>query len=240
MKRFGTAEEKEAFIQATFDRIADHYDLMNKLITFGFDKGWRRHAVRALELKANDRVLDVACGTGALELEILKVHSTVQIDGLDFNHEMLRVAEERLAEIGKLGQVNLVEGDAMQLPYKENTFDGAISAFALRNVPDIQQVLNEMARVTKPGSWVVTLELGKPTAFGFKQIYHYYFNHVMPYLATKGVGNRSYQWLAESIRYFPHQAEIAKMFEKAGLEEVSYEGLTGSVVVVHRGRVPHK
>ncbi len=238
MKKFKSAEEKEAFVQATFDRIADHYDLMNKLITFGFDRGWRRKAVHAMDLRAGSRVLDVACGTGALELEMLKWHSTLRIDALDFNREMLRVAGENLTEIGKDQQVELVEADAMSLPYEKDTFDGAISAFALRNVPDIQQVLNEMARVTKPGSWVVTLELAKPTAFGFKQVYHYYFNHIMPYLATKQVGNRSYQWLAESIRYFPNQDEIANMFRKAGLEEVSYEGLTGSVVAVHRGRVP--
>lgn len=234
---FQTYEEKEAFVQKIFSKIANHYDLMNTLISLHQDAYWRRETVHAMNLSAGSHFLDVACGTCMVTAEAFRQIRTLQADALDFNKDMLQLGKEKLQKMGIAEQVKFVQGDAMSLPYEDNTFDSAVSAFALRNVPDIETVLREMKRVVRPGGMVVTLELAKPELIGFKQMYRMYFGFVMPTLAKLSRSGSSYTWLPESWKQFPHQTEIRDLFERVGLQDASYKEMTGGVVAIHKGRV---
>ena len=235
---FGNAQEKEVFVQGVFSNIAKHYDLMNTILSFHRYAYWRRFTVEQMRLEPGMTILDVACGTGMLTKEALRQQPEIHVEALDFSPEMLTRGEERLSKDGLLDRVNLVEGDAMQLPYDANTFDCAMSAFALRNVPDIRRTLSEMKRVVKPGGRVVTLELAKPTVIGFKQLYYLYFEKILPVLGKLSKDKSSYAWLPESLRQYPHQSKVLEFFHEVGFEEAEYHELTGGIVAVHVGIVP--
>ncbi|WP_298705304.1 class I SAM-dependent methyltransferase [uncultured Veillonella sp.] len=236
--QFENHQDKEVYVQHVFSHIAKHYDLMNTILSFHQDAYWRRFAVSKLQLDTGHRLLDVACGTGMLTIEALRQHPDISIEALDFSPEMLRRGRDRLAELNLLDKVNLVEGDAMDLPYEDNSFDAAMSAFALRNVPSIEVTLQEMMRVVKPGGYVVTLELAKPTMIGFKQLYYLYFEKILPVLGKLSKDKSSYAWLPESLRRYPHQAKVLDIFKAVGFEDATYFELTGGIVAVHVGRVP--
>lgn len=237
-KEFKSHEDKEEFVQGVFSNIAKHYDLMNTVLSFGQDYYWRKFAVKEMDIGPYQRVLDVACGTCVFTKEALRQEPTLMIEALDFNKEMLEQGRIRIAQAGLLDQVNLVQGDAMDLPYEDNTFDAAMSGFAMRNVPDIKQVLSEMQRVVKPGGKVVVLELAKPSMIGFKQLYNFYFSYILPIIGKLSKDNSSYAWLPESLRRYPHQSDILEIWKSLGYEEATYYELTGGIVAVHEGIVP--
>lgn len=237
IQQFDRAEEKEQYVQSVFSAIAHRYDLLNTTLSFNRDKYWRRFAVEQAALPAGGKALDVCSGTGMLAIELAKsVQGRAQITGLDFCEEMLVVGRENVAKAGYGSAIELVQGNAMALPFADNTFDCATIGFALRNVPDIQQTIAEMRRVVKPGGRVVSLELAKPSALGFKQLYYLYFEHLLPLLGKMGVGvDGPYRWLPESLRRFPHQQVICEYFSAVGLQDARYYELTGGIVAVHVG-----
>ncbi len=238
-KEFKTYDDKEEFVQGVFSNIAKHYDLMNTVLSFGQDYFWRKFAVKEMNVGPYQHVLDVACGTCVFTKEVLRQEPTVTVEALDFNHDMLKEGHARIEAAGLSDQVNLVQGDAMALPYADNTFDAAMSGFAMRNVPDIKQVLSEMQRVVKPGGKVVVLELAKPSTIGFKQLYNLYFSYILPVIGKLSKDNSSYSWLPESLRRYPHQREILEIWKSLGYENATYHELTGGIVAVHEGVVPH-
>lgn len=240
MKDFKTHDEKEAFVQGVFSNIARHYDLMNTVLSFGQDYFWRKFAVKEMNIPNEAKLLDVACGTCVFTVEALRQHPDAHVEALDFNAEMLAQGQERINAKGLSGQVHCIQGDAMDLPYADNTFDAAMSGFAMRNVPDVKQVLKEMQRVVKPGGRVVTLELAKPSMIGFKQLYYLYFEKILPFIGSLSKDNSSYAWLPESLRRYPHQDVILEYWKELGYEDARYTELTGGIVAVHVGTVPEK
>lgn len=231
------ATEKEIYVRRLFSKIARRYDLMNTLLSFNLDKYWRRVAVEEAKLKKGALALDVCCGTGMLTLGLAEaVYPDGQVVGLDFCREMLEVAKVNLARSPYGRIVKLVQGNAIALPFEDNTFDCATIAFALRNVPDIEKTLREMQRVVKPGGRVISLELAKPSGFFFKQLYYLYFNHLVPLIGRLAVGDKDpYSYLPRSLKNFLHQEELLKLFTKIGLKEAYFRELTGGVVAVHVG-----
>lgn len=229
--------DKAEYVRGVFAKIAKRYDLMNTLLSFNQDRYWRRRAVGETGLATGGRALDVCCGTGMLTLALAeRVGPSGTVCGLDFSPEMLNVARAKVAQSTCGSRIELLEGDAMALPFPEDRFDAATIGFALRNVPDISVVLGEMRRVVRPGGRVVSLELAKPSMFGFKQLYYLYFEQILPLFGRLGVGvDGPYRWLPESLRRFPHQAEVAKLFEQAGFRKVDYYELTGGIVAIHIG-----
>ena len=174
-------------------------------------------------------------------------HYDVMNTLLSFNQDarwrrfaMLAVGQNRLEKEGYTDRVTLTQGDAMDLPYDSNTFDGAVSGFALRNVPSIEQTIREMKRVVKPGGKVVTLELAKPTMFGFKQAYYIYFEKILPVLGKLSRDQSSYAWLPESLRRYVGQEGVLQIFKDVGLQDAKYFELTGGIVAVHVGTVPEE
>lgn len=238
MKEFKDHNEKEAFVQGVFSNIARHYDLMNTVLSFGQDYFWRKFAVKQMNMNDQSKVLDVACGTCVFTVEALRQHPGAYVEALDFNAEMLAQGQRRVDRQGLSGHVHCLQGDAMSLPYEDNSFDAAMSGFAMRNVPDVKQVLKEMQRVVKPGGKVVTLELAKPSMIGFKQLYYLYFEKILPFLGSLSKDNSSYAWLPESLRRYPHQDVILDYWKELGYEDAHYTELTGGIVAVHVGTVP--
>lgn len=234
--QFRHSGEKEMYVQSVFAAIAHRYDFLNTALSFNQDKYWRQVAVAKAALPASGKALDVCCGTGMLSIELAKSAQGATVTGLDFSAEMLAIGQENITKSGYKDAINLLQGNAMELPFPDDTFDCATIGFALRNVPDIKQVIAEMRRVVKPGGRVVSLELAKPSAFGFKQLYYFYFEHLLPLLGKLGVGvDGPYRWLPESLRLFPHQQVIREYFTETGLRDAAYDELTGGIVAVHVG-----
>jgi len=200
---------------AMFDRIARRYDLLNRVLSLGLDRRWRRKAVAALALGPGARVLDLACGTGDLALATLARHPDAELTGLDPSRAMLAIAGEKAARRG--ARLALELGIAEELPFGDAAFDGVTIAFGLRNVPDRARALLEMARVTRPGGRVVVLELGEPRGRLLGPIARFHIHRVVPRLGALLSGSREYRYLERSIAAFPPPEEVARMMTSAGL-----------------------
>ncbi|MGE0199364.1 MAG: bifunctional demethylmenaquinone methyltransferase/2-methoxy-6-polyprenyl-1,4-benzoquinol methylase UbiE [Candidatus Melainabacteria bacterium] len=225
---------KDVQVQAMFDRIARRYDLLNDVISMGMHRGWKQEACGLLKLKPGSHVLDVCTGTGDLCRWLLSaVGEAGQVTGLDFSADMLAVARHRF---GGRGNVRFDQGDAMQLPYEDHCFDGAIISFGLRNVLDVPRAIAEMTRVVKPGGWVVNLDTcPEPGMPG----YWLYFSLVMPTLGRWISGDPSaYAYLSRSTRAFLPPAELERVFEEAGLSEVQTQLRSMRSVAMQAGRKP--
>lgn len=234
------SKDKEEYVHQIFSSIAWKYDWMNTIMTFNLDSRWRKFTVAQANLSEGSIGLDVCCGTGKLCIEQAKsVGATGKVIGLDFCENMLRVAEKNLANHPLRSRIELVQGNAMNLPFPDNTFDCATIGFALRNVPDITKTLQEMMRVVKPGGRVISLELAKPSAPVFKQLYWFYFEKFVPLLGKLRVGVEGpYSYLPYSVKIFPHQQEIKQLFSQIGLQDAACHELTGGIVAVHVGTKP--
>lgn len=235
-----SGKDKSTYVQDTFNSIAKRYDLMNTLMSFGLDKGWRKKAVLTVEAKPGMHIVDVCCGTGQLSLGLaMTVGTTGHITGLDFSQNMLEKAREHVLGSPYQSIIELIQGDAMNLPFEDNSFDGATVGWGLRNLPDLEKGIREMIRVVKPGGVVVSLDMAKPTLPGFKQGYWLYFEKLVPLMGKVWAGKaKAYQYLHDSTREFPAQQELARIFERAGLVETRYENLAGGVVALVSGRKP--
>jgi demethylmenaquinone methyltransferase/2-methoxy-6-polyprenyl-1,4-benzoquinol methylase len=153
-------ENKAKYVQETFNSIANNYDLMNKLMTFGMDKSWRRLAVKRSELKEGGTGLDICCGTGMLTMEQARTAGSAgRITGLDFSENMIAVARQNIMGFEFKDSIQFIQGDAMNLPFEDNVFDCATVGWGLRNVPDILKTVQEMMRVVKPGGKVISLDM---------------------------------------------------------------------------------
>lgn len=240
MPKLPNKENKEKFVREMFNSIAGRYDVMNTLMSFGLDKSWRKLTVSLAGLKPNGHGLDVCCGTGMLTMEQARVAGPGgKVVGLDFSENMLAVARENVKTFELKDNITLIQGNAMSLPFEDNTFDCATVGWGLRNVPDIATAVGEMARVVKPGGKVVSLDMAQPTAPIFKQGYWLFFEKIIPAMGKLWAGNKdAYEYLHESSRVFPPQWELTKIFEAAGLIETSFHNLAGGVVAAVEGKKP--
>lgn len=230
--------EKERYVREMFNGIAGKYDLTNTLMSMGMDRSWRKYAIRRARIASGMKVLDVCCGTAEFTLEIAqKVGSGGHVTGLDFSEQMLAVGEQKVKESDCKPQITLIQGNAMELPFADNSFDAATVGWGLRNVPDIDQVLQEMRRVVRPGGWIVSLDMAKPSAPVFKQAYWLYFNWLVPAMGKLTSKRRSaYQYLHDSSRAFDSQQQLTERFARNGLANTKYHNLMGGVVAVVEGQ----
>lgn len=233
-------KDREEYVHSIFTAIAKKYDTLNTVLSLNQDKYWRRFTVEQTGLKAGGKALDVCCGTGMITRELAKkVGREGSVTGLDFCREMLDIAREALKESPYEKNVEYIQGNAMEIPFPDNSFDSATIGFGLRNVPNMKKTIREMTRVVKPGGRVVCLEFSKPTVPIFKQIYNFYFERWVPFLGRLGVGmDGPYKYLHNSWKAFPHQKELRDEFIRQGLQDASYYELTGGVVSVHVGVKP--
>ncbi len=226
-----------------FERIARRYDLTNDVISLFMHRLWKRRAVDMLAAKSDGSYLDVCCGTGDLALTIARrLCPQASVTGLDFSANMLAVAQDRQrraqAESRLLCPINWRQGDAQALPFADDTFDGAIISFGLRNLTDLSAGLKEMARVVRPGGKVVNLDLGRPSLPLFSPVFAVYFQQVVPLIGALLQGDRqSYTYLPRSLATYPPPSTLTAMFQEAGLADVRWLSLALGSVALHRGTV---
>jgi demethylmenaquinone methyltransferase / 2-methoxy-6-polyprenyl-1,4-benzoquinol methylase len=209
---------------------------MNSVISFQQHIKWRKDTMKRMDVKPGSKTLDVCCGTGDWTIALAEaVGPSGEVNGLDFSQNMLNVGIEKVKNLG-LKQVKLIHGNAMELPFPDNSFDYVTIGFGLRNVPDYLQVLKEMHRVVKPGGIAVCLETSQPTLIGYKQLFYFYFKFIMPLFGKLFAKSyQEYSWLQESARDFPGMKELARMFETAGFKDVYYKPYSGGAAAVHIG-----
>lgn len=218
---------------AMFDAIASRYDLLNRIISLGVDQRWRRETVRALELGAAGRVLDLATGTADLAILTANTHRDATVTGLDPSRNMLAVGRDKLTTRALDGRVTLVEGDAERLPFDDASFDGVTMAFGIRNVPDRAAALREMARVTRLGGRVCILELAEPRRGIMAVLARFHIHTVVPWLGALLSGAKEYSYLQRSIAAFPPADEFAATMGGCGLDVLAVRPMTFGVVTLY-------
>jgi demethylmenaquinone methyltransferase/2-methoxy-6-polyprenyl-1,4-benzoquinol methylase len=224
-----------------FRQIAPRYDLMNHLLSMNVDKYWRRRAVARLRLQPDLPALDVCTGTGDLALAIAAAAPRgVRVVGSDFCHAMLEIARQKKTPTGADQPVDFVEADSQQLPLASDLFQCVTVAFGLRNVADTDQGLREMTRVCRPGGQVLVLEFSKPSIVGLRQLYGFYFSHVLPRVGQWMARNdkSAYEYLPESVGKFPDGQALADRMTAAGLVDVTFQPLTFGICTIYVGTKP--
>jgi demethylmenaquinone methyltransferase/2-methoxy-6-polyprenyl-1,4-benzoquinol methylase len=231
------AKEHAGRVREMFGRIARRYDLLNHLLSVNIDKRWRRIVANRVreKLSANPRarVLDVACGTGDLSLTLFEI-TGAGVVGTDFCRPMLAIAAGKTN-----GRIRFIEGDALDLPFRDGTFDVATIAFGLRNLSNVESGLAELSRVLKPGGWVAVLEFSRPANVILRPMFNLYFRKLLPMMGGLISGSLSaYTYLPASVQKFPDQSQLSLLMEQAGFDQVGYENLTGGIAALHMGRRP--
>lgn len=226
-------------VHGVFESVASQYDAANNRISLGMHHLWKRELVNAALSSCPQggvgKVLDVCCGTGDITQRIAAADPSVMVVGLDFSAQMLDVARHRTQE---QDNVMLVEGNAMELPFDDGTFDACVVSFGLRNTPDYAQVVSEMARVTRPGGLVACLDASVPDNAYIEPFYQVYYKGVMPVLGG-GLSKRDeYVWLYQSTQEFLSKDELAQLFKDSGLVGVSYRSFMMGAAALHTGIVP--
>jgi demethylmenaquinone methyltransferase/2-methoxy-6-polyprenyl-1,4-benzoquinol methylase len=230
-------EKKAGKVAEVFHSVAAKYDLMNDVMSMGIHRLWKRHTLSLSGVRAGQKVLDLAGGTGDLAARFSEmVGPEGEVVLADINESMLSVGRDRLLNKGIAGNIRFAQVNAEYLPFPDNHFDCITIAFGLRNVTDKDAALKSMYRILKPGGRLLVLEFSKPTSAGLNAAYDVYSFKLLPFMG-KLIANDpdSYRYLAESIRMHPDQETLKGMMLEAGFDEVSYENLTGGIVALHRG-----
>ncbi len=219
-------------VRAMFSGIAGRYDLLNHVLSMNIDKRWRklvRQKLQPILDKPDATVLDVACGTGDLSIE-LQSHAKARVIGTDFCRPMLTVAAE------KSETIPFIEGDAMNLGFADDSFDAVTIAFGLRNLSNFADGLAELHRILKPGGKLAVLEFSSPIIPGFRQAFNFYFTRILPRIGGAVSGSRgAYEYLPDSVSKFPDQKRLAALMQETGFDDVEYTNLTGGIAAIHIG-----
>jgi len=230
------ANEHAGRVREMFASIASRYDLLNHLLSGNVDKRWRRIVAARVrdKLSSNSaRVLDVACGTGDLSLTLFEI-TGAGVVGTDFCRPMLQIAAGKTS-----GRIRFIEGDALDLPFRDGTFDVATIAFGLRNLSNVESGLAELSRVLKPGGWVAVLEFSRPANAVLRPVFNLYFTKVLPWIGRVVSGSQNaYSYLPASVQKFPDQSQLSLLMEQAGFVQVGYENLSGGIAALHMGQRP--
>lgn len=238
MEREKTANEiaHANAVRDMFSGIARRYDLLNHVLSANIDKRWRRLVSEKLQNILDNRdavVLDVACGTGDLSIE-LRSKAKARVVGTDFCRPMLSIAKTKTSDLGFT--IPYVEGDALGLSFADESFDAVTIAFGLRNLANFQDGLTELHRILKKGGKLAILEFSSPVIPGFRQLFNFYFTSILPRIGGAVSGSRgAYEYLPDSVSKFPDQKNLAEMMRKTGFENVEYKNLTGGIAALHLG-----
>ncbi|BFM18343.1 bifunctional demethylmenaquinone methyltransferase/2-methoxy-6-polyprenyl-1,4-benzoquinol methylase UbiE [Maricurvus nonylphenolicus] len=233
-------EEKAGRVADVFHSVAGKYDLMNDLMSGGIHRLWKRFTIEISGVRAGNKVLDIAGGTGDLSYKFSRL---VGPEGLvvlaDINESMLRVGRDRLTDRGVSGNLVVSQADAQYLPFPDNTFDCITIAFGLRNVTDKDMALRSMLRVLKPGGRLLVLEFSKPKSELLSKAYDQYSFKLLPFMGKLITDDAdSYRYLAESIRMHPDQETLKDMMVDAGFANCTFHNMTGGIVALHKGVKP--
>jgi len=225
-------------IQSMFGAVAPKYDFLNRLLSAGRDRYWRKIAVDLLSPNSGERFLDLATGTGDIALEIASRHpAKIKVMGIDFSGPMLKLGKQKI-ESKNLGKsIPLQKGSAESLPFADASFHGVITAFGIRNFSNPQRSLMEIHRVTKTNGKIVILEFSHPGNAVFGAIYQFYFHFLLPRIGNIiSRHNNAYHYLPQSVSQFPMRDDLARLMEKAGFKEVTHRDLSFGIVTLYQGK----
>ena len=230
-------KDKAEMVGDVFDSVANNYDLMNDLMSFGIHRLWKKIAVETAGLREDFKILDLAGGTGDMvKLMRSKISDQGSIILSDINWSMLNEGRNRLIDEG-VEDVQMAQIDAQQLPFKENTFDLITIAFGLRNVTNKKTALESILSSLKPGGKLIILEFSKPTNEFFRELYDLFSFEVIPKIGELVAQSEdSYRYLAESIRMHPTQEELKMLMESVGFSNCNFDNLTNGIVAIHSGK----
>ncbi len=220
-----------------FARIAGRYDVANRLLSGGIDLWWRRLLIKAVAKHQPKDVLDLATGSGDVAFALGRgLPAGTPIVGMDFCRPMLDEAEKKQPEMKRAEHITFSEGDGLNLPCEDETFDAATISFGLRNMADRHRCLSELSRVLRPGGHLWVLEFSQPRQW-MRPFYYFYLRNILPFIASVVTGDKSaYDYLCGSIEQFPTHQGIAQEMKVAGFEVVEIQRLTGGIVALHGGR----
>ncbi len=226
-------------VQRLFNTIAPGYDRLNRIVSFGLDVGWRRQVARATRPIEATRILDVCTGTADLAIELARFkRGLAHVDGVDFSREAVALGQKKVEALGLRDYVDIVEGDAMHLPFADETFDIVTIGFGFRNIQDREMALRDFLRVTKPGGMFICLEVSQPPAI-VKPGYYLYMLYVVPLIAAAlRADAKAYQYLGRSIKAFPGAKKFSDFIESTGWANVTYRKLGWGSVAIHTAYKP--
>jgi demethylmenaquinone methyltransferase/2-methoxy-6-polyprenyl-1,4-benzoquinol methylase len=237
VKPYSSSGSKKEQVEQMFDNIAGKYDLLNRVLSMGIDKGWRKKMVRQLHALPSSKVLDVATGTADVALDIVKAHDDLSVTGLDLSAEMLRYGQEKIDKQSFQDRISLIKGDSEQLPFGKNEFGAATIAFGIRNFERPQKGLEEIYRVLQPGGKLLILEFSQPRKAPFKQLYNTYFKYVLPTIGRySSKDKKAYSYLYESVQAFPDYDRFTKWMEEAGFQNCEFKVLTFGICCLYIGQ----
>ena len=228
-------DEKVKWVLRHFDMVARNYDMMNTLLSFGIHYLWKRTAVKMLNLKEGDRVIDVCGGTGDLTILASRaVGPTGRVVLYDINRLMMKVGRPKVKRSFPGTEIQYIQGDAEEISFESGSFNAAMVGFGIRNLTHMERGFHEMYRILKPSGTLMCLEFSQPIAPVFRWLYDFYSFHVMPLLGEIIVGSRqAYTYLPESIRLFPAPIELSDILRGVGFSRVTYRRLTNGIAVIH-------
>ncbi len=236
VKPYREESTKKEQIRTMFDRIAFRYDFLNRVLSFGIDRGWRRRTVRSVQADRPETILDVATGTGDLAIGLARALPGTQVTGVDLAPAMLAVGRRKVARKRIAGVAALLEGDAENLPFEAGSFEAVTAGFGVRNFGDIPAGLAEMHRVLRPDGSVHILEFSMPPGRIFGKLYVFYFRRLLPFIGgvISGEG-RAYRYLQQSVEDFPYGDRFAGLMEQAGFTNITQTPLTRGLAIIYRG-----
>ncbi|MAY82816.1 MAG: bifunctional demethylmenaquinone methyltransferase/2-methoxy-6-polyprenyl-1,4-benzoquinol methylase UbiE [Flavobacteriales bacterium] len=227
---------KKEQVAEMFDNISKRYDFLNHLLSMGIDKRWRKKAVKLLSEDNPKRILDVATGTGDFALASSKL-SPQSIKGIDISEGMLEIGRQKVDKLGKSEQIELIYGDSEDIPFENETFDAVTVAFGVRNFENLEKGLKEINRVMQIGSRLVIIEFSKPKSFPFKQLYNFYFNHILPKIGKMvSKDDSAYTYLPESVNAFPEGKEFESILENLDFKLLPTHSLFFGIASIYQAR----
>lgn len=235
----GDSRNKTQQVREMFDNIAPAYDFMNRAMTFGIDRIWRRKAVDMLKAHPHSTILDVATGTGDLAILLARRTDATAITGIDLSEGMIAVGQRKIADAGLSDRITLHAGDSLAMPWETHSFHAVTVAYGVRNFENLLQGYREMLRVLRPGGTITVIELSTPTSPIIKPLYHLYTRHIIPIvgrMVSKDV--RAYAYLPESIAAVPQGPEMTAIMNQAGFTDTRYRRLTFGTCTIYTGRKP--
>jgi len=231
------ADDPGTMVERMFSAIAPRYDFLNRLLSAGRDRYWRREAIRVTALPPRGRLLDICTGTADVALEAARQFPDAHIVGVDFSRPMISLGLAKVERANLASRISLQVAPAEALPFPDGSFDAATVAFGLRNVPDRLRGLREMHRVLRPAGHAVILEFTTPPSPLFRRVYLWYFHRVLPWIGRVVSGHSSaYSYLPASVADFPDPDGLTAWMQESGFHHVSYRLLTGGIVAIHVGR----
>jgi len=237
VKPYEQTSSKKQQVSKMFDNIAPYYDFLNRLLSLGIDRNWRKRMIAELRPDSPQYVLDVATGTADVALEINRQLQPKKVIGVDIAREMLDIGRKKIAKQDLEEQIELRDGDSENLPFEDDTFDAVTVAFGVRNYENLQNGLQEMRRVLKPGGRLIVLEFSQPTLFPFKQLFHFYFKNILPTIGKiTSKDPKAYRYLYESVQAFPDGKDFLAELEKAGLQAEKHIPLTLGISSIYTSK----